>query len=634
MIIRVLCVLCVLGTAVTIELTDEQYYSMPRLFELDDYEECIGLRGAFCMGSFLLRSSQRNQLLHMIQEFSETRYKFNHTIIHRGYCVTRTCADISSGTPSEVFENCVQNRTETNYGLEAKLLQLEYCTTEPSPPMTIDTYDIVFVCVTAVILLANILGTAYDLLRNKDNKPNRYLMTWSLRVNWGRLVAIHDKEDSHLTALNPVHGLKAILLMLVVMVHSIIAYHMTYMHNPRFLEESIEKPHMMLLNNGTTVVQTFIMLSSFLLAYNVLLSLDKDPNKKINFRFWWKMVLHRVIRILPLNAYVVGLTATWWRAIGAGPLILPLNAYVVGLTATWWRAIGAGPLWRVLVAPESARCRRKWWTHVLFLNNLLADYDRCQIQSWFLATDMQLYLVASVLLVALARHTRLALRLLSGLFVLSVVMNFFISYFFNLNTILYISEPEAIRQQFFGEPSFQWLYASPWFSLPASILGLFLAFAYHLMKTNCYNLHENKVFRAAYAVSIPAAFAWILGGCAARDWAAPAPRALYSALERPVFDLIVFVALLGFFYDIKNVFRSLVSWSAWRVLSRMSLAVLLVHWAYNLMLLGLRTAPVSIGIYTIGEHWLGVLFMTYLTALPLHLLVEAPMQKFLEAVFN
>lgn len=60
----------------------------------------------------------------------------------------------------------------------------------------------------------------------------------------------------------------------------------------------------------------------------------------------------------------------------------------------------------------------------------------------FLATDMQLYVLASVLLVALARHTRLALRLLSGLFVLSVVMNFFISYFFNLNTILYISEPE------------------------------------------------------------------------------------------------------------------------------------------------------------------------------------------------
>lgn len=609
MITSVLSVLCLLSAAYTLELTDEQYYTMPQLFELDDFDVCIALRGAFCLGSFHLQAAENSQLMNMIQEFSETRNKFNHTVLHRGYCLNSTCSHIPPGSMPGVFEECLKTNIRTKYGLEAKLMKLDYCTTEPERPMNVDTFDIIFGAITLILICANMTGTAYDLFRNPDVKPNRYLMTWSLRVNLSRLVAVHDKEDANLAALNPLHGLKAILMIMVVMVHSIIAHHMTYIHNPRFFEEAIEKPHMTLFNNGTTVVQIFIILSSFLLAYNVILALEKQPKRKITFTFWLKIVMHRFIRMTPLNVYVVGMTASWWRS------------------------SSSGPLWPTLVEEESARCRRKWWTHALYLNNVIEGDDRCQVQSWFLATDMQLYVLATVLVVFLVKRPKFALKFLPVLFVLSIAANFCISYFFNMYTIIFITTPETIRNQYFGVQSFQWLYATSWFSLPSTIIGLFLAFAYHQMKTSNYKLHQNKLFLTVYAVSVPSAFAWVFFGYVVRSWDSPVARAAYSAIERPGFDLIIIVVLLGFFFNIDNMFRSLAAWSAWRVPSRMSLSILLIHWGYNLTMLGLNTVPVRLSIYNIGGHWLGVLFMTYVTALPLHLMVEAPVQKFLEAIF-
>ena len=62
----------------------------------------------------------------------------------------------------------------------------------------------------------------------------------------------------------------------------------------------------------------------------------------------------------------------------------------------------------------------------------------------------------------------------------------------------------------------------------------------------------HQLYLAAYAVAVPGAFAWILFGYVARSWESPAARAAYSALERPGFDLIVVVVLLGFFLNIES----------------------------------------------------------------------------------
>ncbi|CAH2093334.1 unnamed protein product [Euphydryas editha] len=609
MVVKLLSCLIVLVAAVS-GITDEQYYSMPRLFELDDYDECLGSRGAFCLGSFQLSSKKYSRLLDLTQQISEDKYKFNHTVINRGYCVTTTCAHISGEFLSEVFEECVQNITKTKYKLDAKLLSLEHCKTNSSPPqIPIDLYDIIFACIAGLILMGNVVGTAYDLLHNPDEKPNPYLMTWSLIQNWKRLTATYDKEDPRYEPLTPVHGLKALTLILVILAHSVIAHHMTYIHNPQFLEEKNVHPLSTILHNGTSVVQTFIILSSFLLAYNVLLTLETDPKTKVNFGLWCRLVVHRITRILPLNMFVVGLCATWWRF------------------------ASAGPLWAPLVEAEAARCRRKWWTHALFINNLVEPDDRCLVQSWFLAVDMQLYVLMSLLLVILARCPH-AVKILIGLFVTTIVANFFIAYYFELKSILFIAYPEYIREQYFGVPSFKWQYAAAWGSAPAAVLGLLLAFLHRSVPTTTDRLQQSTVFRVLYRLSVPCILLWIMGGYFIRDSNSRLTVALYTALDRPVFCLIVSTAMIGFFFRIDRLYWHVLTWRAWQILGRMSLSVLLVHWCYNLTLLAVKTNLARVSVFEIGGHLFASMFLTYVTSLPLYLMVEVPTQKTLQMLFS
>ncbi|CAK1590078.1 unnamed protein product [Parnassius mnemosyne] len=144
---------------------------------------------------------------------------------------------------------------------------------------------------------------------------------------------------------------------LVMLAHTLIAYNMSYLQNPQFLEQASQHPLSMLLHNGSVIVQTFILLSSFLLAYNQLIDSEKDP-KKLSLRELPRIFFNRIARITPLNVFMVGLTATWWRHMSDGPLWIPF------------------------IEKECAQCRDKWWAQFLYINNFIEPDKKCLIQTW------------------------------------------------------------------------------------------------------------------------------------------------------------------------------------------------------------------------------------------------------------
>lgn len=106
-----------------------------------------------------------------LQRFSEDKYHFNHTRIHRGYCLTKRCSHIQATSLSRRYEKCVDNYTRAQYALETNLTSLDYCkTSAKSRTRRLDGLDLIFTCVVAAIIMCNIIGTAYDVLRNHQNK--------------------------------------------------------------------------------------------------------------------------------------------------------------------------------------------------------------------------------------------------------------------------------------------------------------------------------------------------------------------------------------------------------------------------------------------------------------------------------
>lgn len=105
--------------------------------------------------------------LNMLQHLSADRYRFNHTHIHRGLCLPSSCAHVRDPSPRAHFSACVNHMTRDQYGLDTNLTELQYCriagNTRP-----VDQWDLTFLYVTGLLLLANIVGTTYHLMASKD----------------------------------------------------------------------------------------------------------------------------------------------------------------------------------------------------------------------------------------------------------------------------------------------------------------------------------------------------------------------------------------------------------------------------------------------------------------------------------
>ncbi|XP_049698840.2 O-acyltransferase like protein [Helicoverpa armigera] len=598
--------------AAGLQLNDEEYFSLPRLYSLDDWEACAARRGIYCLGAFELRPRNNPQLLHVARHFSEGPYQYNHTLIHRGLCLSTSCKHVPRTTPRETFSRCVNNLTIAQYGLSTNLTTLNYCSRPGSEGKPVDTWDMAFLYITGLILLMNVVGTAYHVFRVKDKegeteKPNKQLMAWSVVASWQRLTADYGDNDPRLSALQPVHGVKALTLILVILAHSVVAYHGAYLYNPQYFEKVGPQAPAAFMQNGTSIVQTFMLISSFLLAYNLLLQSD-NPKKQLSITMLPRCLMHRIARISPLYLFVLGAATSWW-AQG-----------------------GAGPLWPPLMLAEVARCRHKWWTQALFLDNFLQTHDKCLIHTWFLTVDMQLYVVSAILTLVLGRWPRAALRILLALTLCVVVANFAIIYNWQLKPMVLLMTPENMRTLFVGSRSFIWLYTAPWDSAPAALLGVALAFLLRSQHSDGYRPQDNLCIRILYRVSVPGLFAWVLAGHSMKAVAHPLAVSAFAAIDRPVFSCLVACALYGFFNKIDRLWWKFLSWRGWAVLSRMSLSIYLIHWLFTLTLLAQRTNTTRASAFDIGGHWLTTVFLSYCAALPLHLLIEVPAMKFLQSI--
>ncbi|XP_045490649.1 O-acyltransferase like protein-like [Pieris rapae] len=611
----------------------DEYYSMPPLFQLDDYDTCLAKNGVFCLGSFHLTVPKDNgqitpidspenvgyshidyrgkKLYDILQANSYEKHRFNHTLIHRGLCSSLTCFGRTDGHLSnrKKFQQCVNDLSRSQYGLDATLIHLDYCKNAQTPRrVPPDVADQGFFVLCAALLVANLIGTFYDLSRNKDKKANQLLLSWSIINNFKKLFHVYPNDDTLVSRFNPIHGFKSVSLIVEILAHSVIVSHIGYLHNPEFLETRRLHPLAMFLTNGSIGVQGYILLSSFLFIHNF--QLMELRHKISSIQLFFIMLLRRVTRILPVYMFMVYFTATWSRFLGDGPLWIPI------------------------MDKEAQLCRLKWWSHALFIHNLYRPNDRCLLQTWFVAVDMQLYALAILLAILLTNRRRAAIKILLAMFVVAILCLFIAAYTYDLTAMVFITTPEFVRKLYHGEPSFNWLYAAPWGSLPASLLGVMLGFLYYNLREDKINLQNYRWFRVLYRISIVACFAWVLSAYLLPQNPSYLLSTVYAAIDRPVYAILFSVMLFGSIYRIDQIWWRFMSWSGWQVFGRMSLCIFMIHWSFDLLQIGLQTNTNKISIFEVGGHVFVTIFMTFITSIPLHIMVEKPIQMFLRASLN
>ncbi|XP_076316376.1 nose resistant to fluoxetine protein 6-like [Tachypleus tridentatus] len=126
--------------------------------------------------------------------------------------------------------------------------------------------------------------------------------------------------------------------------------------------------------NSWLQVDTFFFITGVTLTYTTLRKLERTNGRLDLVRY----VVHRYWRLTPPLMLVISFM-----------FLLPL--------------ISSGPFWTKFVEPQIQNCRDTWWANMFYFTNFIGSEKQCITPYWYLAADMQLYLISPIVLVSFYR---------------------------------------------------------------------------------------------------------------------------------------------------------------------------------------------------------------------------------------
>uniref|UniRef100_A0A182INL9 Nose resistant-to-fluoxetine protein N-terminal domain-containing protein n=1 Tax=Anopheles atroparvus TaxID=41427 RepID=A0A182INL9_ANOAO len=242
----------------------------------------------------------------------------------------------------------------------------------------------------ALLLLATVVDLFF--IHQKKTAPS-VVKRFSAYTNIGHVFRINPravgKENGVLECVN---GIRALSMLWIIVNH----VHDSAMGIPTFnvpvLQEYTESYFGALFYRlGGKAVDIFLMLSGMLVAMKMLRELERT--KRLNV---WELWLHRIVRLTPAYAALI----------------------FFGVAFVEW--LGEGVLAKLVDDELMAACTKSWWSALLYVQNYVHHASMCFPHTWYLSVDMQLYIVAPLLIYPLWRLGRRFVPIIVILALLSI----------------------------------------------------------------------------------------------------------------------------------------------------------------------------------------------------------------------
>ncbi|XP_063923191.1 nose resistant to fluoxetine protein 6-like isoform X2 [Zophobas morio] len=461
-------------------LSDREYASMPPLFHMDDFDTCMsyGENALYCAIEFQLSPKNlhnTSEVWKIIQKtLSSTEY-FKHDLLKHNICVTQRCRHIAN---VEILNNnskyikqlgeCYSSNFE-KMGLVGEI-KTTRCRTNKLPTF-LNNYDFLYLALVMFIVLLVLYASLYNIIKDPDLKNTefeqtihgKYISAFSIFQNLKRLTTVNLK-DPDMEALSCLQGVRVINIVTVIVSHSLTINFAFAAINPRYLETLLLSNNLgdeaIRLDSNYNIVQPILLISSWLLTYNVLKECEVRRKMSISYlvcRFW----------------------SRYFR-------LAPCMAVVLLYSATWMPHLTDGPVWDHTVLDEHQMCRRNWWINLLFLHNFQHFQEMCGTHLWFIAVDLQLYLIGLIILWVIWHYPRKTFWLFGSMWICHVIYVFFRIY----NRINFI---DLSNQSQFDEENLVEIfnvYKLCWSNIPAVLGGITYGYIFYKYKNK--KLSTNK----------------------------------------------------------------------------------------------------------------------------------------------
>ncbi|KAF8797101.1 Nose resistant to fluoxetine protein 6 like protein [Argiope bruennichi] len=419
-------------------------------------------------------------------------------------------------------------------------------------------------------------------------------------TNGEKILNVESSEGQ----LPSLHGIRFLSMTWVILCHSY-AFCGMLTRNLAETIQFVDHWFFQIILNGFYSVDSFFLLSGFLVAYLFFQQCAKS-NGKIP---WVYFYVHRYLRLTPVYAIVM-LFYTF------------VNPYIAD-----------GPLWPDV--DHDQNCYDNWWYNLLYINNFQAIAGQCMSWSWYLANDMQFYIISPLFLITLWRWPKVGYSLIGIGLVATFVTTFTITFVYDSFTGLGNVVEAAVDLQGFlvrWSDFFDKIYTKPYTRVGPYLLGLVLAYYLYKWKQNNPQKLKSTTLAAGWAIASAIALACLFG--LYHQNLSTVGAGFYNGLNRIGFALglswVIFVCVTGQ----GGVVNSLLSWKVWIPLSRLTYCAYLVH---PIVQNGYYTSVrrmVEFSHTSVILFYLGFLIIAYTAALITTLLFESPVIRLEKYVRN
>nr|CAD7459822.1 unnamed protein product [Timema tahoe] len=229
-------------------------------------------------------------------------------------------------------------------------------------------------------------------------------MAFSIKKTLPELLSV-KRGDGNIQCL---HGIRTVCTVALYVTHKYMAILLIPYSNRIYLAQISHQPLSMMLRAFINYVHSFLLLSGVLTAYNTCQEIKKN-----GYIDWKRRYLARFIRLTPaLMSLVV------------------FYAYI-------WEHLGNGPMWNKVVKRNADLCKVSMWRNMLYFQNFYPFEEMCATHTHQLALDMQLSLVAPLLVYLLFLSQGWGILMLATLQVISVALRYYVSVQNKLSPLLY-----------------------------------------------------------------------------------------------------------------------------------------------------------------------------------------------------
>ena len=415
-------------------------------------------------------------------------------------------------------------------------------------------------------------------------------------------------------AITSINGIRVLSMFWVILCHTHVwvavfgkidnASSLLYNVAPRFTFQAIL--------NGFFSVDSFFFLSGVLAAYLTLREMARRKGKFPILMYY----IHRYLRLTPTLAFVMFFG--WF---------LTLH-------------LADGPIYQQEVSLWYQGCTKYWWTNLLYINNLYPTNTgkSCISWVWYLANDMQFFVVAPLMIVPLYYNWIVGLVCV-GLFLAgSFAASGFSAGYYSIQANQFA--PYAYER--YPDPNADALYFRPYHRIPPYLVGIVLGYLlYRKARLQFAHLPFGKILNwVGYFVL------WILaaGLCLYTVYGlyptwhhhipSLAENVIYLMFSRFAWGvglaLVVFACHNGY-GGVVNTFLSMKSWIP---LSRLTFTAYLVHPIVLTVVFGSARETVHYTDITLAVYAVGAIALSYGAAAIVAVSVEFPLANVEAALFK